>query len=150
MKTIVLPTGLVITGLMPEDDCEPYQVELPMSGDKIGFKLLRVRHETAIRNYAKSQYGKTVVSGDPAYCFRLASYISTINGEEKDAVVKTEYVENLIARDTLALKNAIDERDFGADMLINPECPSCGTQYEMNMPFDRDFFRPRDPGSGSG
>jgi hypothetical protein len=140
-KDVKVPEDMRVTRLSEEDDCEPYPCELPMNGDKLTFRLLRNRDEISIRRYAKSRYQQSVEEGDPAYCIRLATHIETINGEKRDAVQKLRYVENLIAADVSQLKEEIKARDFGADLILNSECPACGFAGEEILPFDANFFR---------
>jgi hypothetical protein len=146
-KTIDCPGSLEITGLTAADDCEPYSVTLPLCKKTVQYKLLRVKDETEIRRFSRGQYAKTLSVGEPAYCFRLGMYIHSVDGVVLDSVSKLEFVENLISRDSLTLRNAIEKREFGASVEINYECPACGRIDEQSMPFDREFFRPSDPGS---
>lgn len=141
-KEVLVPNSLKIIALTPEDDNEPYEVTLPLSEDKITFRLLRIKDESEIRRYSQSQYSRSVTPGDPSYCYRLAMYLQTVNGEKLDAVRKLEYIENLIAKDSLVLRNNIDKREFGAELDISFDCPSCGFSDSSTMPFDREFFRP--------
>jgi len=139
---IDIPQGLKSVVLTAEDDCEPYNVKLPLSGDEIQFRLLRVQDEEEIRRYARNRLQKVQELGDPGYCYRLSCNIVSINGEIVDAIRKLAYVEGLVGRDIAALKNAIDEREFGPSLMIDLTCGACGFKSRQMMPFDREFFRP--------
>ncbi len=140
-RVVKIPDGLRVTRLSEEDDCEPYPVTLPMSGDTLGFRLLRNKDEESIRRYARSRYSKTIEEGDPSYCIRLATHIETINGEKVDGVKRLNYVEQMLAADSDALKEAISSRDFGASISLEGDCPACGYTSEEFVTFDRNFFR---------
>lgn len=141
-----IPEDLELTVLTEEDDCEPYEVKLPVRGDTVGFCLLRNKDEAFIRRQLKSSYRSTLSPGDPSYSFRLASYIRTVNGEELPMAKKLEYVEGLLGMDSLALRNAIDDRECGVSLILHIECPNCGYEGEELMPFGKEFFRPKSSG----
>lgn len=140
-RTLRVPQDLKATALTEEDDCEPYEVKLPMSGDVLTFHLLRNKDEDAIRRFTKNRYMKSVDEGDPSYCMRLAVHIESINGEKMDLLKRHSYVESMIVTDSDAFKEAIRSRDFGASITLEAECPQCGRGFEDDMPFDREFFR---------
>lgn len=139
---LTIPTGLSLRVLESDDVNEPWEVNLPRSEDRLEFRLLRIKDETAIRRWSREAYNRSVQSGDPAYCFRLAKHIVTVNGEEWDAVKKLSYVEEMLGGDSLALRNAIDTHEFGVKLMLDPQCPACGYVGKVRLPFDREFFRP--------
>lgn len=141
-RAIQIPEGLRVLALTEADDCEPYEVRLPISKDVLAFRLLRHRDEESIRRYAKNRYVKTVEEGDPSYCIRLSTHIESVNGQVLDAVQKLSYVEHMIAADVCAFKDELELRDFGASLILDSECPACGYAAEQLLPFDRTFFRP--------
>lgn len=148
--TLRIPDGLELKVLSQEDGEEPWDVKLPMSGHTVDYRLLRVKDETDIRRWARKQYQRTVLPGDPAYTYRLAKHIVAVNGEEWDAVKRLDYVEAMHTRDSLALRNAVEGKEFGVTLTIEAECPHCGEgSEEYRLPFDREFFRPSDTPSES-
>lgn len=141
-KDVTVPNDLEVTGLSEEDDCEPYEIFLPMSQKKVKFSLLRIKNENDIRRFTKNAYSKSVVKGDPSYSYRIASYIQSIDDKEMNPIDKLEFVQNLISGDTNVLRNAIEKREFGANLRIDCDCPACGDSSKTMMPFDSEFFRP--------
>lgn len=128
---------------MEEGDEEPFEVDLPRSGDYIHFRLLRGRDEETIAKYAKRMKMQAVDEGDPSNIYRLALAIVGINGvEANDFDYKVEYVKSMIAGDANTLRIAIQEADGRIDTTLFIECPSCGFTNKFDMPFTAEFFRP--------
>lgn len=129
-----------------EEYQEPYNITLPHSGKKLGLRLLRGFDEAALaKHVAMVQQKVGVQSGDPAYTLRLAKHIETVDDEQPESrfAIQT-MVDNLEGPDSLALRDAIDDMNFGYDLQIDVECPSCGFFHdEVTLPFGAEFFRPR-------
>lgn len=131
---------------IPEGFAEPVDVHLPVSGKTLGIRLLRGRDEAAIAKYAKKVVQRTgAPDGDPAYFMRLAKHIVTVDGEpiggQGEAIA---LVQSLEGPDSLALRDAIDDINFGYQFALDLECPACGwEQEEVVMPITVAFFRPR-------
>lgn len=140
-RACMVPDDLKVVALSEEDANESYSVKLPMSGDTVSFRLLRNKDEEAIRRYTKNKYQRSAEDTDPSYCFRLATHIEEINGKKLDILHRLSYVESMIASDVSALKQAIQDRDFGVDLMLSGNCPACGFPFEEILPFDRNFFR---------
>lgn len=147
---LLLPGGLKLRVLGQEDAKEPWEVSLPQSGDRLEFRLLRIKDETEIRRWSREAYSRTAQVGDPAYCFRLAKHIVSINGKPADPVEALDLVENMLGRDSLEFRNAIDKHEFGVQLMLEPECPACSHVGKVRLPFDREFFRPSYSESQSG
>lgn len=145
--SLTIPDGLKLRCLTDEDEGEPWEVVLPMSEDRISFRLLRLKDETDIRRWTRQAYQRSVQVGDPGYTYRLAKHVVAINGNEMDAVKRLDYVESMIGGDSNALRQAIDKHDFGVRLTLDSECPGCAHASQMRLPFDRKFFR---PSSGEG
>lgn len=141
-----IPADLKLRCLDETDEGEPWHVKLPMCGDEVSFRLLRVKDEYDIRRWSRQAYESTVQVGDPGYTYRLAKHIVQINGRDVDPVRKLQFVEDLIGRDSYTLRHAIENREFGATLILDTQCPNCGDEGKSSMPFDRDFFRPSDIG----
>lgn len=137
-----VPESLKCRVLEEKDEGEPWETKLPMSGDTIRFKLLRLRDENDIRRWARDAYQRTVQTGDPSYVYRLSKHIVTINGEDRGPVKTLDYAEEMHGRDTQQIWTAIRKHDFGIGLLLDMTCPSCGHQVKRRMPFDREFFHP--------
>jgi len=51
-----------------------------------------------------------------------------------------EWVLDLDAADSMALRSAMDAADCGVVTRIDVQCQACGRQQEVDIPFGRDFF----------
>jgi hypothetical protein len=137
---------------------EPFQVTLPISGAVVSCRLLRGKDETEIARYAKQRQNIDQSPGDPAYLYRLVRHIVAVakaTGEVSPQLVAFEtsqkdgplhaqrFVDNLLAGDSLELRNGIDAKDCGPDMNLVMTCRNCGREVSLVMPLTADFFRPK-------
>jgi len=142
-KTIIDISSDLSMNFMDEDAEEPFEVDLPRSGDYIHFRLLRGRDEETIAKYAKRLKMQSTDEGDPSNIYRLALSIVGINGMEvSDFDAKVEYVKNMIAGDANTLRLAIQNADGRIDTTLFIDCPACGFANRFEMPFTAEFFRP--------
>ncbi|MEM3063705.1 MAG: hypothetical protein QW303_09230 [Nitrososphaerota archaeon] len=131
--------------VLPDGASEPFFTKLPVSSHVIGFRLLRGKDEDEIARYSDRVFSRGVrqEDGDPTYVYRLALNIVSIDGKEYDVNARMAYVEQMVAADSLALREAIDEHEPGPDMQIIETCPRCGFENETMLQFTNEFFRPR-------
>jgi hypothetical protein len=128
---------------LSDDTEEPFTVKLPSSGDTIKFRLLRGRDEKQIQRFAENLAAKGRVEGDPSYIYRLSKHIVSIEDKELDSFAVQAYVENMIGRDSIALRDAIEAADCGVDTTVKATCVFCDEQTEFALPMTAEFFRPR-------
>ena len=130
--------------LLDDDFSEPIRVELPMSGDVLECKLLRLKDSNAARKQAKKFARGSKLSADEiAYTYRLAKQILSINGKETNYAEAQQYVQNMHARDSAYMQWKINNYKLGYDMTVDIEsCPNCGEEFEVPMPMSSEFFRP--------
>jgi len=140
---ISIPDDLEIVEL-PEDASEPFYVSLPVSGDEVGFRLLRGKDEDAVEKYQAKVYKKGTPEGDPAFRYRLARHIVSVNNKELNSTEALDYVKNMLSKDSLVFRNKIDSIEPRLDTDITVTCKRCGTDNEITLPFSKDFLRPRD------
>lgn len=137
---------------MNETAMEPFFVELPVSGRRLGIRLQRIRDQFRLRQYTKRTRMQTVDSGDPSHAYRLALAITQWDsGKDDDGNVimadvrpteAQQFVQRMHMADSNHLQNEINRIEGGVDTRIYPECPACGAANEMRMPFELEFFRP--------
>jgi len=155
--TVQIPDDFEIQELK-EDWKEPFYVELPLSKLKVGLKLLRGTDERSISKYVDRIYAKVdtrdasqKLAGDPAYSFRLATHMVSMEGPEQtfdrdntpDFQSKAmSLVEQMYARDAQAIRQAVADNDCGPNIEMNLECPKCRTGFATVMPYQLEFFRP--------
>ena len=138
--TLEFPKDLSLRALEPTDR-EPFEVQLPVSGHKVGLRLLRTKDETEILRYA-SRPSALSSEGDPSYIYRLARHIATIDGAVVDPTAAMALVERLAGRDSLAIRLAVEQHDCGPDLMLDTVCSRCGSQVKEMMPLTEEFFRP--------
>lgn len=129
---------------LDEDFEEPFKIELPVSGDTVGLRLLRNKDNKKIKKKAKRIKKKTQGrAGNMEYIYRLAERLVEINDEPVDVNKRKSYIENLHTRDTGYMKNKLGEIEVGYDLNIFEECPYCGADVEFTLPLNEEFFRSR-------
>jgi hypothetical protein len=139
------------------------EVDLPIRGSKVILKRATGEDEDAVADYEKkvvkvkehikSKVAKPEfdVEGDPLYYYRLARSIHKIDGEEYDMRTKLEFVGGkettgagaLYGKDSLTLRNALDNNSLGFSLELNTECNHCGYQDIRLLQSTVEFFRPR-------
>lgn len=123
-----------------EDFKEPFFVELPKSGKKLGLKLFRVKDEKAVMSFAKRHPATS--HDDPAYSYRIARHVVSVDGDDvKDAREIMDLVDGMHAADVEALRDRIIDEDCGVDLQLDRECASCNRMNEIFFEFTPDFFR---------
>lgn len=128
---------------LPEDFVEPFQVNLPVSGDTLMLRLPRGIDEENVPRESKRLLDKGS-DGDNSYIVRLAMFIDSINDEKPETfIMRLAYAQKLYAMDAAVVRTAIDDVKFGVDLNIYTECKACGTDIESILPMGDEFFRPR-------
>lgn len=129
---------------LAEGFIEPIKVELPLAKRWVELALPRGRDEEEVARQTKAfrkRFGKD--GGDPSYTIRMASYIRTIDGQPADFIERKSLVEGLYGRDSLAIRQAVEDVKLGLQTEVQLECPSCGHEFKIGMPMTDEFFRPR-------
>ena len=130
---------------LPEEFKEPFEIDLPMSKDKLEVVLLRGKDFKAIERWAKNVEKRTKaenLKGDVTYTLRIAQYIKTINGEAVTKEDALQYAESMIGGDSSHFWNKINELQIGFDVNLIRDCMYCGHENEFIMPVTAEFFRP--------
>jgi hypothetical protein len=141
--SVNLGDGLRIRQLLPGEG-EPFEVMLPMAGKKLGLRYLRGTDEEKIEEFTRREMARSgaTLGGDPAYVYRLAKYVSEIDGSEVPEAAALSFCESLMSADSVAISNCIEENEIGVELLLEYSCPRCGHLFEEDMPFTTEFFRP--------
>ena len=120
-----------------------YAWELPTSKRSITFKIMTHRDEQAVTQELKSMKKVTKRTGiDPEVTTRLKYVIQSVDGNEDKAVVR-KFVDNeLLSRDSLALRNHLSTfaPDIDMDFVYTSDS---GTDHEIAIPLTVEFFWPR-------
>lgn len=137
--SVMLPTGLTLK-MATEDDTEPYDVKLPVSGKTLSLRFLRGSDEKAVEDFISQLPSADSDEGDPAYAFRLARHIAKMDGEDVDSLEKLNFCESMIGKDSLKMRQAIATHETGADLSIESTCPGCRKVIVSSLPLTDEFF----------
>ena len=125
---------------------EPFELKFPGNGHTIKWRMLRGDDEVAVEKYVnqmKQRSQRSLPKGeDPGFTYRLARRIVEIDGVEPTISDSLAFIELLVGKDTLALRQAISAIDIGIAQEIRPVCEECGWENEVDLPLDKTFFRP--------
>ena len=108
----------------------------PVGKNKLKFKLLTGADETLIENDIK-QSSKFGVSSDIST--RLRYTVIEVDGDSKSATIN-EFTQNLLARDSVALRGYI--RDIAPDIDLTSEVEIGGETVDVSIPLTVEFFWP--------
>jgi len=115
---------------LPENFKEPYEVKLPVSGDLLKLRLLRVRDLIDIDDLEKSNQN--------VWLYRYA--LSIVN--EKSIWDNVEYLEKLDVKDIMLIRAFHDKFKHGPKMISKYTCPDCGGTGVMPVPFRLEMLLP--------
>jgi hypothetical protein len=129
---------------MNEDTTEPIYTTLPIGGQRIGWRFLRVDDETEAVQYVRRAKQRAQDS-DPVEEFQFARRIISIDSEEGmkfESVLK--FVRTMHARDRRVWEKEIEARSFGLSGKLELTCKghTCGRSHIIELPLSDDFFRP--------
>ena len=113
-----------------------FQFTTPVGKNKLKFKLLTGADEALIEKDLKqsSKYG---VSSD--ITTRLRYTVIEVDGDSKPDTING-FTQNLLARDSVALRNYI--RDISPDIDLTSEVEIGGEAVDVNIPLTVEFFWP--------
>ena len=109
----------------------------PVGKNNLKFKLLTGADETLIEKDIK-QSSKFGVSSD--ITTRLRYTVIEVDGDSKPATI-SEFTQNLLARDSVALRNYI--RDMSPDIELTSEIEIGGEAVNVSIPLTVEFFWPQ-------
>lgn len=123
---------------------EPIEEKLPVSGDTITVRALRVEDQNIIQSRVKRVAKNTKTKpAEQEFITTLAQALVSINGEEKSITEREFYIQNLTARDLLVLKKMIRRYSgYGYQGKLPVKCESCGEEYEAPVVLGYEFFHP--------
>ncbi len=129
------------------DSCERgvgiFDYELPYSKRKIHWKLLTHADEQSIEAELKSMKKFTKNKNETAeVTTRLKYVIQALDGKEDRSFIKSFVDKELLARDSLSLREHIRKNTPDLDMTFNFESEDTGYEERMTIPLGVDFFYP--------
>lgn len=117
-----------------------FEVQLPVTKKIVKVKFLtgHDEREMMLTNERKKKAG---MKTDSAITDRLSRSIVAVDGiTDKNKL--SFFVNNIPARDSLALRKFLDTHEPGVDMKSWMSCPSCHEQSEVVLPMGASFFWP--------
>lgn len=143
--TINMQKDLRIEALndLEEDVHEPFSVSLPRSGVSVAVRLWRVRDEQKMKEYEQRVLAKMDDPGSPGYRYRLARQIVSIDGQSRKWDEKIDFVRRLPMLDNVVIQNTLEKYESGYDLTVELSCRYCREDFEVTLPINRHFFRPR-------
>ena len=117
-----------------------FEVTLPVTKKVVRFKFLTGADEEellAIQERKKKVGGLT----DTLVTTRLQFSIQSIDGKTDKNLISS-FIRSMPARDSLTLRQIIDQNEPGIDMKSYMDCPSCSESSEVRIPLGAGFFWP--------
>ncbi len=117
-----------------------FEIELPVSKKTVKVKFLNGYDEKEMMTTLerKKKLGlqlETVVTD------RLSYSITSVNNiSDKNKI--SQFVREMPARDSLALRKFLDNNEPGIDMTVEMKCPACFEESELKLPMGVGFFWP--------
>ena len=124
---------------LPKDiDGNNFDFELPVSKQKITFKLLTGKDERMI-NEELDKIRKLGTQVIPELTTRLRYLITSVDGETKQNVINS-FVENMLSKDSLSLRQEITK--VTPDIDLSQEIDIEGESVKVDIPMTVNFFWP--------
>lgn len=116
---------------------------LPTTGWKFQYRLATGSDEVAIRRHHESmvkEYGDE--REDDTLLFRTATLLDNIEGV-KDRNELVLLIKKMPVNDVAYLRHTVADQPFGVNTELGLSCPSCFSDFEIELPVDAYFFFPR-------
>ena len=120
-----------------------HKFKLPIGKQELTIKMLTHGDEKKIEEASK-MYKKAskAIGVDRELTTRLKHVIIAVDGNEDRAFING-FVDNMLSRDSLALRNHLKETTPDIDTTFAYECPACSYEIpKMQLPIDVGFFWP--------
>jgi hypothetical protein len=128
---------------LPKDITEnKFETELPISKNKITFKLLSGKEEFLINEELKAAE-KLNSEVKPELTTRLRHTITSVDGDEKQSTINN-FVQNMLARDSMYLRSEI--KKVTPDIELSQEIEIGGDAVTVDIPMTVGFFWPSSEG----
>jgi hypothetical protein len=116
---------------------------LPTSGLKFRYRLSTGRDEQLVTEHREKrmkEFGDA--AADDTLLYRASLLIEEIEGVVGQIAIQT-VISRLPINDVAHLRNLINEPPFGVNTKVDMICPSCTSEFEIDMPLEANFFFPR-------
>jgi hypothetical protein len=117
-----------------------FEFKLPMSGKAVKFKFMTGRDEEEMVALGEKQK-KLGLPTDASVTTSLLYSIHSVDGVEDRSKI-ANFVKNMPARDSLALRKYMQDQEPGLVMRQETTCNACGHSEEVSMPLGVTFLWP--------
>lgn len=117
-----------------------FNYTLPHSKSVITFRLLTSGDEKLIEKEIQSM-SKIKKDVSSEITTRLKNMVTSVNGETDKARIK-EFIDNMLSKDALSLRQYIKSITPDIDSTFNFTCESCGNEERLGVPVTAQFFWP--------
>lgn len=114
--------------------------KLPVSKKTVTFKFLNGKEEEEIVADMETRKKKGLLNSN-LITGRLLRSIVAIDGNDNKGLI-SRFVQYMPARDSLVLREYIDQHEPGVNMKIDFKCQNCDHFEEMTLPMGATFFWP--------
>lgn len=120
-----------------------FQFELPYTKKNVRFRFLNGRDEEEI--LATQEKQKKFMATDSLVTTNLLYSVVSVDGVEDKSKINN-FIKNMPARDSLALRSFIKDNEPGILMKGEFSCESCGHESEVDIPIGVNFLWPQTRG----
>ena len=118
-----------------------FEFLLPMTKKKVFFKFLTGQDETEIAQEIERRKKKLGGDTDNLITTRLQYSLLAV-GDVKDKGKIAQFIRNMPAGDSRALRKFMDDNEPGIEMKAWMTCNACSEQSEVRLPLGASFFWP--------
>jgi len=119
-----------------------FEFQLPFSKKMVNFRLLTSKDEDEVDSEVKSVSKYLKSGGSAEITTRLKKLIISIDGNDDRSAINKFVDEELLSRDSSALRAHIRNLSPELDMSFNFRCSSCDHEERMDVPMTVQFFWP--------
>ena len=116
-----------------------FEFTLPTTKLPVRFKFLTGKDEQEMSTIAERKKKKGFA--DTTVTSRLSNCLISVNGINDRSKIDN-FVKNMPARDSLALRKYLDDNEPGIEMKSWLDCPHCSESSEVRLPLGASFFWP--------
>lgn len=145
-QPIIVNLSELEVGMLDEEDTEPFDIELPVSGDHLGCKYLSCKDLNRLQNEIDRKKAKNpdVDESEIGFIPGLCSRIVTVNNEEMAQPLLVKYMQDMHAKDYNYFEKKYQDITNlpGINLNYIATCPKCGAPIVFEVPVLAEFFRP--------
>lgn len=121
--------------------CNEFEFILPKSNRRVTFKYLNGKDEEEMMARAEVLKRKNMMAQENLVSTKLFYSILSVEGISERGQM-SQFINNMPARDSLALRKYMDLHEPGIEMKQDTVCPQCNHTEEVVVPMGVTFFWP--------